>query len=283
MIKIVTDTTTGLDKKIAAKYDITVIAQQVIFGDETLRDGIDMSNESFLERLETSAVYPTTSQPPVGDFVETFQGILDAGDDVLCITVSGELSGTYNAAQTAKEQLDSDMASRITLIDSRHVAGSFAIMVLEAARMAQAGKSLEEIVAHVTSMIDKVQMDIVLNTLEYLVKGGRVSSAAGFIGKVLQMKPILTVHDGKIEARERVRTRNKAVARLRAILDDAVNGHSKIQIGVSHTGLPEEAHAMADEFCELYGLDDCLVLDIPPAVAAHTGPGALAVAYYVEN
>lgn len=280
MVKVVTDTTTGLSKALADKYDITLIPQQVMFGDETLRDGVDISNEVFLQRLKTSAKFPTTSQPPVGDFVEAYKKLLGAGHEVLCITLSAELSGTYNSAEQAKNQVEDE---RVTLIDSRNVAGGLAMIALEAARMGQAGKSMDEIVARVRRMIEGVHLEVVLDTLEYLVKGGRVSGAAGFFGGLLQMKPILTIDGGKLVPRERIRTKGKAMARLRELIDEVVNGHGKVQMNVNHTGLYEEANSIAQEFRDRYGLDDCPVLDIPPAVAAHAGPGALAVAYFVDN
>jgi DegV family protein with EDD domain len=251
-----------------------------MFGSETLRDGVDITNEVFLQRLKSAPTFPTTSQPPVGDFVAVFKKHLDAGHDVLCITLSSLLSGTYNSAETAKNQLDSD---KIALVDSKNVATGQTLIVIEAARMVQQGKSTTEIVARLDPLIDGMRLNFVLNTLEYLVKGGRVSSAAGLFGTLLQMKPILHVREGRVEPLERIRTRNKAMARLREIVDAAVRDKNGVRIGVVHTGLPVEAEALSQEFRAKYGLDECMVVEMPPAVAAHAGPGALGAAYYVET
>ncbi|HLF24841.1 MAG TPA: DegV family protein [Anaerolineae bacterium] len=280
MIRIVSDTTTGLSRELAAQHGIDLVSQVVMFGAETLRDGVDITNEVFLQRLKMSKEFPTTSQPPVGDFVEVFKRQLDAGHEILCITVSSLLSGTYNSAAQAKEQLGSD---RITLVDSRHVATAEALLVLEAAHRVQAGQEVAAIVARLDEMIPKMRMDFVLDTLEYLAKGGRIGGAQAFVGTLLQMKPILTIANGRVEPLERVRTKAKAVARLRDIVDAAVRGKRKIYLGVTHTGLPTAAAALSAEFCQTYNLDESLVIEMPPAVAAHTGPGALGAAYYAED
>ncbi len=283
MIKIVSDTTTGLTQEMTAQHGIDLVSQIVMFGSETLRDGIDISNEVFLQRLKMSKEFPTTSQPPAGDFVAAFKRHLDAGHEILCITVSSLLSGTYNSAETAKKELGSGMASHITLVDSKTVATAEALLVLEAARMVKEGRSMAEIVARLDKMIVGMHLDFALDTLEYLAKGGRIGGAQAFVGTLLQMKPILTIKHGRIEPLERVRTRAKAAARLREIVDSAVRGKSKAYVGVTHTGLPAEAEALAQEFRSAYHLDECLVIEMPPAVAAHAGPGALGAAYYVEN
>jgi DegV family protein with EDD domain len=283
MIKIVSDTTTGLSHAAAARYGIDLVSQVVMFGSETLRDGIDISNEVFLQRLKTSKDFPTTSQPPVGDFVQVFQKHLDAGHEVLCITISALLSGTYNSAEQARAQFG-EQASRITLVDSKNVANAEALMVLEAARLVKEGKSIPDILPRLDKMVAGTNLDFVLDTLEYLVKGGRASSLQGFFGTLLQMKPVLTIRNGtgRIEALERVRTRTKAHARLRAIVDEAVSGKSKVHLSVTHTGLPSDAEMLAQEFRGKYRLNDCPVIEMPPAVAAHAGPGALGAAYFID-
>ncbi len=280
MIKIVSDTTTGLTRELADKYDIDLVPQRVIFGAETLRDGIDISNEVFLQRLKMSKLFPTTSQPPAGDFVEIFKRHLDAGHEVLCITVSSLLSGTYNSAEAAKQQLGSD---RIRLIDSKHIATAEALIVIEAARMARAGRPMAEIVARTEKLITGMRLDFVLDTLENLVRGGRATRIQGAVGALLNIKLLLTIEDGRIEQLEKVRTKAKAVGRLREIVDAAVKGKPGAMVGVVHTGLHAEAEALAREFRAAYNLDECLVLAAPPAIAAHAGAGALGAAYYAEN
>ncbi len=283
MIKIVTDTASGLTRQMAAQYGIDLIPQVVMFGTEALRDGVDITNEVFLQRLKMSKKFPTTSQPPVGDFVAAFRRHLDTGHEVVCIAVSSLLSGTYNAAETARQELGSNVASRITLVDSKNAATGQALMALEAARMVKAGRSVAEILARLDKMVAGMHMDFVLDTLDYLVKGGRAKRVQGLVGTLLNIKPLLTIRDGQVDILERPRTKSKAVARLRAIVDEAVRGKSRAQVGVTHTGSPAEAEALAQEFRRTYALDECLVIEMPPAVAAHAGPGALGAAYYVDT
>jgi DegV family protein with EDD domain len=283
MIAIVSDTATGLPKEMADRYGIDLVSQMVMFGTETLRDGIDISNEVFLQRLKMSKTFPTTSQPPAGDFVAAFKKHLDAGHEVLCITISSLLSGTYNSAETAKKELGSDRASRITLVDSKSVAAGSALIVLEAARMVKAGKSIPEILPRLNQLIAGMHLDLTVDTLEYLVKGGRLSGAQGFIGGLLQMKPLLTIKEGRLVPLERIRTRGKALARLREIVDENVRGKDNPMMSVIHVGIPAEAEALAQELKQKYTLKECLIVDMPPAVAAHAGPGALGIAYYTEN
>ena len=282
MLKIISDTTTGLPKAVAERYGIDLVSQVVMFDAETLRDGIDITNDVFLQRLKTSKRFPTTSQPPVGDFVDAFKPLLDAGHEILCITVSSQLSGTYNSAETAKKELGSD---RITLVDSKTVAAAEALLVLEAVRMAREGKSASEIASRLDALIPRTTLDFVLDTLEYLVKGGRAKRIQGIIGTMLQLKPVLSIRNGtgQIEALERIRTKSKALARLRDIVDEALQGKTKFQLAVTHTGLHAEAEALGQELRGKYGLSECMVIEMPPAVAAHAGPGALGAAYFVED
>jgi len=282
MLKIISDTTTGLTKEAAAQHEVDLVSQIVMFGSETLRDGVDLTNDVFLQRLNASKAFPTTSQPPVGDFLDVFKPLLDAGHEILCITVSSHLSGTYNSAETAKKQLGSD---RITLVDSKTVAAAEALLVLEAARMAREGKPVAEIVSRLETLIPKTNLDFVLDTLEYLVKGGRAKRIQGIVGTMLQLKPVLSIRDGtgEIGVLERIRTKKKAHARLRGIVDEAFRGKSKFQLALTHTGLHAEAEALAQEFRATYSLGECMVIEMPPAVAAHAGPGALGAAYFVED
>ncbi|HET7087693.1 MAG TPA: DegV family protein [Anaerolineae bacterium] len=282
MLKIISDTTTGLTKGVAAQHGVDLVPQIVMFGSETLRDGVDITNDVFLQRLKASKAFPTTSQPSVGDFLRIFKPLLDAGHEILCITVSSYLSGTYNSAETAKKELGSD---RITLVDSKTVAAAEALLVLEAAHMTRDGKSAPEIASRLDALIPSTTLDFVLDTVEYLVKGGRATRIQGIIGTMLQLKPVFSIRNGTghIEVLERIRTRNKALARLRGIVDEALHGKSKFQLAVTHTGLHGEAEALAHEFRGKYGLGECMVIEMPPAVAAHAGPGALGAAYVVED
>ena len=278
-VKIVGATSTGISTKVAQDLDITIVPLRVNFGIETLRDDVDISPEAFLDRLAASKQFPTTSQPPAGDFLEIYQKLRAAGHDVLCVLLSNKLSGTVMSANTAKQQLHDE---HIHVFDTLNVAVGEAIMVIEAARRAQAGKSLPEIVQRLEFMRDKIHLYFVVNTLEYLAKGGRVGNAQAFIGTVLQMKPILKVENGLVEGAERIRTTSKAHARLRHIVEEGIGGRSNVQVAVMYTTIKDKAQKLADEIRTAYHLTEVPVYPVSPAVSAHTGPGALGVAFYAE-
>ena len=206
-VKIVGDTSSGISPELARQLDLTIVPLRVNFGTETLRDGVEISPTAFLDRLAKSKQFPTTSQPPAGDFIRVFQQPPAAGHEVLCVLLSNKLSGTVMSANAAKQQLHEE---HVHIFDTFNVAAGDAILVLEAARLAQAGKSMAEIVQRLEFMRDKVRLYFVVNALEYLAKGGRVSNAQAFIGSLLQMKPILKVENGLVEGAERIRTTSQA-------------------------------------------------------------------------
>lgn len=278
-VKIVADTSCGISDELAAQLDLTIVPLRVNFGTETLRDGIDISPAVFLDRLAKSKQFPTTSQPPAGDFLEIFQKLRAAEHDVLCVLLSNKLSGTVMSANTAKQQLHDD---HVQIFDTLNVAAGDAILVLEAARLAQAGQSMAEIVQRLEFMRDKVRLYFVVDTLEYLAKGGRVGNAQAFIGSLLQMKPILKVENGLVEGAERIRTTSKAQARLREIVAEGIAGRSGVQVIVLYTTIKDKAQALANEIQAQYQLPEIQVHTISSVVAAHVGPRALGVAFYAE-
>ena len=278
-VKIVGASSTGIEPEDAKELDLTIVPLCVHFGTETLRDGVDISITAFLERLATSKQFPTTSQPPAGDFLEIYKKLRGQGCEVLVVVLSNKLSGTLMSANTAKQQLGDE---HVTVFDTLNVACGEALMVTEAATMAQNGKSVPEIVARLNVMRSKVKLYFVVDTLEYLAKGGRVSNAQAFLGSVLHMKPILKVENGLVEGHERIRTTSKAHARLRSIVEEGVDGKSDIRIAVMYTSITETANALADELRARYNLSTVPVHLISPAVSAHTGPRAIGVAFYTE-
>jgi DegV family protein with EDD domain len=281
MIKVVAVTSSGVTVDECKKHDIAMIPQRVNFGMESLRDGIDITNEVFLQRLASSKDFPKTSQPPAGDFVEVFKKLRADGHDVLAVLVSSKLSGTVSSATAAKSELQDD--PRIAIFDTLSVAGGEGLMALEAARLAEAGQSLADILKKLESMRDHMHMYIVFNTLEYLAKGGRIGGAQKLIGSMLNMKPILTLKHGAIEPHERIRTQKKALARLREIVDHAIRGKANVQVAVMYTEITFEATQMANELKEHYHLSECNAYHMSPAVGAHAGPDAMGIAYYIEQ
>jgi DegV family protein with EDD domain len=281
MIHVVTDSTASLPPELVEECGIHVVPQIVNFGGETFRAGVDLSIDEFYRRLAAASDLPTTSQPSAGDFSELFARLTADGSSVLAIVVSNELSGTYLSAQGARGMLpDAD----IHVIDSRSVSAPLGFMVVEAARMARAGADIEAIKARVAQMGAAFHIYFLVDTLEYLRRGGRIGGAAALLGTALRLKPILSIQNGRVEPFERVRTKAKATARLmdlvRLGLDPGRDG--KIYLAMIHGDAYDRASALHAELVQEFRPAETMLIDLTPAIATHSGPGVLAVAYYQD-
>ena len=279
MIKIVTDSGSGITPETAQQYGILVVPLYVHFGTETFRDGVDIQLPEFLSRLQSFPQLPTTSQPSAGDFLEVYKSLTADGSEVISIHLSAKLSGTVASACTAQEMLPE---ARIHVVDSKFISASQAMMVVEAARMAAAGQSTKAILARLDQFIAGSHLYFVVDTLEYLQKGGRIGKAAALLGTALQMKPILMLQDGIVEAKERVRTKNKAVMRLRELAVQETAGRSCRHLGVLHAAALEEARQLGDELVAQLMPAETIMDEVGPVIATHTGPGVVGVAFYAE-
>lgn len=275
MIRLVTDSNADLTPDLARQLGIeAIVSTYVIFGDKSYRSA-DMAPADFHAKVKSDPNFPKTSQPSVGDFVQVFEKM--KGDQVVAICVSRDLSGTIASAESAAQMMGG--SPEVTIIDTRQASAGEAVLVAEAAHLAKAGKSAAEIKAHVESLIPRARMHFVLETLENLKRGGRIGGAQALIGGVLQMKPILTIKHGRVEPLERVRTTGKAVARLKEIALQELNGKKDPRIYVLHTTSPEAAAQLAQEIGQALGVPAPTILEAGPAIATHTGPGALGIAY----
>ena len=279
MIKIVTDTTSGITPEVAQQYGITVIPMYVHFGTEMFREGIDIQLPEFFSRLKSAPQLPTTSQPSAGDFMQIYQPLVADGSEVISIHLSSKLSGTVASAHAAREMLP---GARIHVVDSLFISATEAMMTLEAARMAAAGKSAEAILARLNQFIAGSRIYFVVDTLEYLQKGGRIGKAAALVGTALQMKPILMLKDGVVEAKERIRTKSKAVARLQELATQETAGKSCRHLGILHAAAPDEARQLEADLVSQLKPAETMIAEIGPVIATHTGPGVVGVAFYAE-
>ena len=279
MIKIITDSTSDLLPEIVARYDIQVVPLQLLFGHETLRDGIDITNKEFFQRLRTSDTIATTSQPSVGTFCEVFQRNLEQGHEILGIFISGVLSGTYASAEAAKEQFPD---APITLIDSLSATIGLGYMVMTAARAAETGATRDEIAQKVLAMREKVHLYFVVETLEYLRRGGRIGGAQALMGTLLNIKPILTLQAGRVEPVERVRTKRKAVERMVEIALQQVEQSPEF-LGVLHGDAEGEAQILTEQLQSRTHAQEFYSSIVTPVLGAHTGPGVVGVVVYANG
>ncbi|MGD2145142.1 MAG: DegV family protein [Anaerolineae bacterium] len=278
MVKIVTDTTAGLPSEVAEQYDIPVIPQVIIFGSDSYLEGQAIDHATFMERLQASSELPKTSAPPPELFSQTFEQLAPEAEAILCIHPSTELSGTVRSATVAAADFPN---ADIRVIDTRVIGSGLATLVTLSAEWAQAGLDADVIEARLRALIPRCRIYFLVATLEYLAKGGRIGGASALVGSVLQIKPILSLRDGQVEQLERTRTHKRALARLKELVLEETPRDGGGYISVMHASVPDQAQALADDLCSELGLETIPILDVPPAIVTHAGPGVLAVAFFV--
>ncbi len=272
VLKIVTDSTSDLPPEAVAALGITVVPLSILFGDEELLDGVDIQSDQFFRRLAREAVSPTTTQPASGLFRAAYEKLIAGGaTEILSIHVSSKLSGTIESARQAAVGLE---GARIEHVDSRTVSLGLGVGVMEAAKAALAGASLDEVQARAVDMFRRTHIFVTLDTLEYLRRGGRLSRGQEFIGTLLKVKPILGLEDGEVVALGRVRTRQRAIEDL---LGRCADLRPIEHAFVMHGTTPDEAQYVRDR---LAAIDDHATITmgrVTPVIGVHAGPGVLAV------
>lgn len=280
MVKIITDTTAVLAPDIAGRHDIPVIPQIIHLGDESFQEGIDIDIPTFMQRLTSSKATPKTSAPPPELFIEAFQRLAPAGEPILCIHPSAEVSGTVRSATIAKGEFP---GSDIRIIDTRTIGSPLGTMVELAAAWAATGESADVIVSKLNGYIKRCRLFFLVATLEYLQRGGRIGGAAALVGTVLQIKPILEVRDGKVEPLERERTHRRALARMKELVIEQAAPSDDALISVMHAGAPDEGQALAEDLQAQLRLSKTPpVVAVPPAIVTHGGPGILGVGFFAR-
>lgn len=277
-VKIVTDSTAYLSNETREMLDVEIVSLTVNFENESFSEIECNDYKDFYERLRLSSSLPTTSQPPVGDFLEIYEKVVNSGKNLISIHLSAGISGTVRAAQTAAQMLP---GLDIAVVDSRYTSIGLYFIVEAAARAAQAGMKKDEILEIVEYVRDHIVLRFFPDTLEYLRRGGRIGGAAALIGSLLQIKPVLYFNnDGVIDVFEKVRTREKAIRRLFDVLKENVGEGSCVRAGVVHVGAPDEAEQLARRVAqELHGLE-VEICPVGPVIGAHIGPGTLGICFY---
>ncbi|MBP1919755.1 DegV family protein [Youngiibacter multivorans] len=273
-IKIVTDSTADLTRELIEEYDIEVVPLTVHIGEESFKDG-SLTLDEFFERMKKSSSFPTTSQVNPQDFHDVYKKYLNEGYKILSIHISSALSGTGQSAQIAKDMLESE---DIVIIDTMNVSAGIMISLIEAGKMVKAGKSLQEIEAEVRSHKDRIKLLAAFDTLENLVRGGRLSKAAGAVGGILGIKPILNIKDGRLEMKDKVRGTKKA---LKALTDFAAE--AKVKPGTEVVLIHAKADDMVNPIKAIFDSKgvSCRIVPVGTVIATHGGPGFAGV-FYLE-
>lgn len=274
-IKIITDSTCDLPVNIVEELGVSIVPLKVLFGEEVYRDGIDLTNKGFYEKMAMHKQLPTTSQVNPGEFIEEFTRHLDNGDEIIGIFISAKLSGTYSSAVIAKETLADD--SRINIIDSLSASFGLGLLVIEAGRMAQQGKSSEEIVQRIEKVKTGVHFYGIIDTLENLKKGGRLSTTSAFAGSLLGIKPIITLNEGAVSLIAKARGQKKAFAWvLEDIQKNSIDLNNKV-IGLAHAASPEDAAEFKKEVLKIYNPKEIIEFAIGSVIGTHVGSGCVGI------
>jgi len=271
-VKVIVDSLGDLSADIVKKLDITVVPLHVLFGTESFRDGLDMTNEQFYERLVSSKVSPTTSVPNLGTFIDIYENLAKKADEILVITVSHKLSATYDTACKAVEMVKTKI--KIKVIDSISIIMGEGMLAIQAAEMAKKGADLDEIVKKVQSNILRTESRMAFDTLEYLKRGGRIGAAQAFLGSLLKINPVLVLKDGEIFPLSRERSRVKAIEALY----NWVLTYRKIEaLAVEDATTPEESDQLVKRLKEKYPDVTLYRSKVGAVIGAHTGPSVIAV------
>lgn len=277
MVKIITDTTSCLSSEKARLYQIPVIPQVIHFGEETFLEGVNMDSASFMARLRSSKELPKTAAPPPELFTKEFERLVPLGEPILCIHPSSDLSGTVRSATVAAQDFP---GADIRVLDTRLIASPLGTLVEQAAKWAAEGIEADTIVARLNDLSARCRIYFLVDTLEFLARGGRIGHASALLGSVLQIKPILALKDGKIEAHEKERTHRRAVNRLKEIvLEQAAKNHTAM-VTVMEASVPEIAKTLAQEIGSELNQTEVPISHMPPAIITHAGPGLLAVGFF---
>jgi len=280
-VAIVTDSVACIPEEMLQKYGIEVVPIQVIFGDKSYRDGIDITPSQFYSMLRAAEKLPTTAASLPGPVLEAFHKASQRASNILCITLSAKFSGMCDSAMLAMEMAKDALHNVvIKVIDSQTAAAAQGLVVLAAARAAALGKSLTEVIETTRSVMQRVNLFCALDTLYYLVKGGRVPKAAAWASSLLKIKPILTVKDGEAHPVTNPRTTAGAMKRMLEIMGQKVVKGQRLHVGVMHADALDSAIGLRDEISSQFDCAELFITEFTPVMGAHTGPGVIGVAFY---
>jgi DegV family protein with EDD domain len=277
MIKIVTDTTAVLSPDYCRQHDIDVVPQIIRFGEETFLEGVEMNEPMFLQRLKSSAQLPATAAPAPGLFDDTYRQAAEKGYPVLSIHPSVDVSGTVPSANVARSLYPQ---ADIRVMDMRTVAGCLGEAVKLAVEWRDAGRSVDQIEAGLRDLIPRSRTYFLVATLEYLRRNGRIGGASSLIGSVLQIKPILQLSKGRVEALDKVRTHQKALERLKELVLTECPRAPEARLNVMHADALGDADRLRAELSTALNIKDIPLYSVGPAITTHGGPGILAVGFF---
>jgi DegV family protein with EDD domain len=279
MVRIITDSTCDLTSELLKQHDIVAVPLNVHFGDEAYKDGIDLRPDNFYPMLRTNPIHPQTSQPSPADFKAVYEKLLGEDTDIVSVHISSKMSGTLQSAVMARQELGSD---KIHIVDSGFVCVALGLMAIRAARAAAEGKSAAEVVSLLEKIKGRMQVYFIVDTLEYLQKGGRIGKASAVIGGLLHIKPILTIREGQVCPFEKVRGSAKVFERMARIFAGHLteSRYQNVTLGLAHAASPGLLKQLKGQLDPIFNTGQALTVQIGPVVGTHAGPGTVGIFFY---
>ena len=286
MVKIIADTTSCISPAEAKQLGIYYIPQLIVFGEETYRDDSEMDSRQFLKRLRGSQVLPKTAAPPPALYLPIFRELAAQGHAMIVVTPSESVSGTYRSAITARQDfLQECPDADIRIVDTRLIAGGLGTVVKAALKWAESGLDASAVVENILEMAPREHVYFLVDTLEFLYRGGRIGTAKALFGSLLQVKPILAFKQGQIEAKESQRTHKRGLGRLKEIVLEDCPHAPEAHICLMHGDAEDLAQSIAAEMAGILGIpvDSIPIYDLTPAILTHSGPGVIGISYFITK
>jgi DegV family protein with EDD domain len=280
-VVVVTDSTSNLPSDVVSNLGIPIIPLKVHWSDETYIDGVTLDSEQFYQWLQEREDFPSTSQPSAGEFVTFFESVAEKHPSatILGVFISSELSGTWLSANQAKAMLPE---INIQIVDSRSVSLGLGFQVIAAHQLAQDDVPLDDIVAHIQRVRDNTSLVFTVDTLEYLHRGGRIGGAARLLGSALNLKPLLTIEDGRVEVLEKIRSRGKAIQRMLKLAEETLDGQRPVAAGIIDVDAANVAEEVTAEVMKRLKPKQFYRTAVTPVVGGHAGPGTIGLGFYTE-
>jgi DegV family protein with EDD domain len=277
-IKIITDSTADIRDKQIKKYNIEVVPLTITIDDKSYTDRVDLSPVEFLEKMGRSIELPKTSQPSTGTFLELYDRYTEEGYEIISIHMTGGMSGTVRSAESAAQMAKGN----VTVIDSRYISKALSFQVLEAAELASKGKTVQEIVEHLENVRNNTRLFLMVDTLENLVKGGRIGKGKAFLGSLLNIKPIASLEGGEYTPVSKARSYSQVIKYLVKQFSVDVNGKNVKRVGIVHTEAKDLSSQLLSAINDITEIRDIEIDYTTPVIATHTGKGTIALMYYFE-
>jgi DegV family protein with EDD domain len=277
-VKIVTDSTVDFSLERLKEQGVHIVPLSIQMNGKSYLDRIEISPTEFMEKMKLSNELPKSSQPSIGTFIDLYNKLGEDGSEIISIHMTGGMSGTVQTAQLAAEM----STSKVTVVDSKFISRALYFQVSEAAKLAKEGKSVKEIVNRLSEIRQATKLFVVVDTLENLVKGGRIGKAKAFIGSLLNIKPIATLIHGELTPVSKARSHAQVVKFLVKQFTEDVKGKTIKGIGLAHADGKELALKLKEQLVNLFDSLDIQIIETTPVISTHTGPGAIGFMYYAE-